>query len=398
MTPRLAIVTSEYQGVTSYTGGIGGQYAGIAPALVSAGVDVTVVTQAPTAPSRIEEKEGVRLVLVAGRARGWREPIRWLRAADRAIQASGPYDAVLAPEYTGAAALLARRRDAPPVVTHLHTSLRQIADISAWPRRQRFAPVVVVQRLLERYQTERSSGLLSPTEALTKWTSQQWRLDGIPVATVPNAVKVDEVRRLLEASPPEGFPATRPVVAFAGRLEHRKGVDVLVEAMRSVWQRRPEVELVLIGGEDPPGAAAALRERAGAHGARVHALGARPRAEMLAGLAAADVVALPSRWENFSIVALEAMALGKPIVASSVGGFPEFLADGSSASLVRPEDPQALADAIERLLADPAAAQRLGDAAQDAARGYDVAAVAARYVMGIEEVTGRRVAPRGPRR
>jgi len=75
-----------------------------------------------------------------------------------------------------------------------------------------------------------------------------------------------------------------------------------------------------------------------------------------------DLLVLPSLWEGFGLVLLEAMAAGRPVVASAVGPIPEVVADGETGLLVPPEDPAALADAIVRVLLDADLAARLGGA------------------------------------
>jgi glycosyltransferase involved in cell wall biosynthesis len=107
-----------------------------------------------------------------------------------------------------------------------------------------------------------------------------------------------------------------------------------------------------------------LRDQARALGldGAVRFLGAVPEAWRL--LPHFDVFALPSRWEGMSNGLLEAMAAGRPIVATTAGGNPELITDGETGLLVPPEDPGALAAAIARLVRDPALARRLGDAAR----------------------------------
>ena len=93
-----------------------------------------------------------------------------------------------------------------------------------------------------------------------------------------------------------------------------------------------------------------------------------PRPELLARLQRASLVVVPSFMESCPYSLIEAMALGKPIVASSVPGIRDMVVDGESALLVPPGDPKALASAMERILADEALGHRIGAAAADRAR------------------------------
>jgi glycosyltransferase involved in cell wall biosynthesis len=90
-----------------------------------------------------------------------------------------------------------------------------------------------------------------------------------------------------------------------------------------------------------------------------------PRAELEPLLAGAAVVAVPSRREGFGLVAAEAMAHGKPVVASAVGGLLDLVVDGETGLLVPPGDVEALRAALERLLGDPELRRRLGAAGRD---------------------------------
>lgn len=140
----------------------------------------------------------------------------------------------------------------------------------------------------------------------------------------------------------------------AGRLAAEKGVDVAIDAAR----RLPDHRLVICGtGPDE----APLRQRAGAL-ANVVFLGHLPRPELLQRIREAGAVAVPSRWhENFPYAVLEAQAEGRAVVASRMGGIPEQVSPGIDGELVPPDDPEALAAAIGRLLTTPSLAMQLGD-------------------------------------
>jgi glycosyltransferase involved in cell wall biosynthesis len=144
-------------------------------------------------------------------------------------------------------------------------------------------------------------------------------------------------------------PAERLVLA-AGRHEHQKGLDILIEAFPEVLKRVPEARLMIAGreGNKTPllRELIAMRKLEG----RVTLLGRRDDVPDL--LAAADVFVLPSRWEGFPGVVVEAMALEAPIVATDLSGVREAAGD-TGADLVPSEDRGALSDAIVRALKDP---------------------------------------------
>lgn len=175
-------------------------------------------------------------------------------------------------------------------------------------------------------------------------------------------------------------------------LVRRKGIDVLLDALALLRDGQEEGPIVLIAGEGEE--RATLEERARRHGlARVRFLGLRDdKAELLA---ACDALVLPSRREGLGVAALEAMACGRPVLASRVGGLAETVRDGETGLLVAPEDPDALAEAIARLLGDVALRERLGAAGPArVAKGHLPEQMTASYEKLYLEVLGGRGAPR----
>jgi glycosyltransferase involved in cell wall biosynthesis len=171
-----------------------------------------------------------------------------------------------------------------------------------------------------------------------------------------------------------GAAAGEMLVLGLGRLVEKKGFTHLVEAAR----RAPGVRVAIAGDGDLRGA---LEARIGS--APVRMVGALDRDAVAAALAAADVVAVPSvvdsagNVDGLPNVLLEAMAAGRAVVASRVAGIPDVATDGVDAVLVPPGDAAALAEALGRLRSDRALRERLGRAAQAAARerlGWDRAA------------------------
>ena len=147
------------------------------------------------------------------------------------------------------------------------------------------------------------------------------------------------------------------MVLAIGRLHRQKGFDVLVAAAGLVAGTAPAV-VFAIAGEGPM--RAQLETLIAQAAVDVRLLG--DRADISELVHAADLVVMPSRWEGWSLAAAEVLGAGRPFIASAVGGLPELVGDGGV--LVAAEDPQALADAIRRVLADPAAAARLAAAAR----------------------------------
>jgi glycogen(starch) synthase len=148
---------------------------------------------------------------------------------------------------------------------------------------------------------------------------------------------------------------------YVGRLDERKGLDTAVDALA----RLPvEATLTVVGGGDPS-ERARLDRQAEAAGVtdRVRFDGPRDREGLAAAYAAADAVVFPARWEEpWGLVPLEAMAVGRPVLATARGGSAEYLRDGENALLFKPSDSDALAAAIRRLAGDGALRSRLREA------------------------------------
>jgi glycosyltransferase involved in cell wall biosynthesis len=161
------------------------------------------------------------------------------------------------------------------------------------------------------------------------------------VRVIPSGVELPE-RVGIEADPAE--------VLYAGRLSPEKGVLELLEATEGLN--------LVVAGDGP------LRDRIPS------ASGFVSHDELEQLYARAAVVACPSRREGFGVVCLEAMAHGRPVVATRVGGLLDLVVDGETGIVVPPRDPAALRSALERLLADPDLRRKLGSAGRDRARTH----------------------------
>ncbi len=166
-----------------------------------------------------------------------------------------------------------------------------------------------------------------------------------------------------------GVDPSRPSVIFVGRITRQKGVPVLLRAAANL---DPAAQLVLCAGQpDTPELAAEVESlvadlRAARSGV-IWIPEMLPKRAVIQLLTHATVFACPSLYEPLGIVNLEAMACGTAVVASAVGGIPEVVSDGETGLLVPPDDTEALADALNSLLRDPARAAALGRAGRERA-------------------------------
>jgi phosphatidyl-myo-inositol alpha-mannosyltransferase len=203
---------------------------------------------------------------------------------------------------------------------------------------------------------------------------------------VPNGIDVERFRT--PRPRPPGFEPGAAHVLYVGRLEPRKGVEVLVRAMAEVQRRQPQARLTIAGDGPDRGRLADIARQAGVH---VRFAGAVTDDALPAYFQAADVVCSPALGgESFGIVLLEAMASGCAVVASRIEGYEALVGARACARLVPPGAPMPLADAICDILADAALRRRLGEAGAAAAREYDWPAVASRLTAIYGRVLGAR--------
>ena len=183
-----------------------------------------------------------------------------------------------------------------------------------------------------------------------------------------------------EAKARIGIPIQDKNILFAGRIEPLKGIDTLLVAISMIQECMPEavknVCVAIIGGDpwadDPEPEMARLqqlREKLRIHDL-VTFLGGKDQAALPNYYAAAEMVVVPSHYESFGMVALEAMAMGRPVIASEVGGLAFLVQDNETGFHVPSRDPEALAEKIYTLLSDPACGERLGANARRHAERY----------------------------
>lgn len=202
---------------------------------------------------------------------------------------------------------------------------------------------------------ERSSDVVVAIAPAATRVLVEHGLDPAKSATVLNAVE-PVPKRGRDAIRAEFGVADAELVVTVGRYAEEKNHALLVEALALLAGRRPRLRALLVGvGE--------LEEELKA---QVRRLGlddvvaiTGERADAIDITAAADVFALSSDWEGLPLAVLEALALGTPVVSTDVGGISDAVRDGETGLLVPPRDPEALAAALERVLADRELAERL---------------------------------------
>jgi glycosyltransferase involved in cell wall biosynthesis len=208
---------------------------------------------------------------------------------------------------------------------------------------------------------------------------------GLPTALVPNAVELAPGERAEREGGRGAF-----VVGFLGRLAPEKGLPELVRAVARLRARGVDARLV-VGG---PGDAAAVQRLVDEAGLKPHAQVTGPVRDVAAFLEGCDAVVSSSRSEGSPNVLLEAMALGRPVVATAVGGTPELVRHEVDGLLVPPGAPEAMASALERVARDEALRRRLGAAGRARAHGFSAAASARALATVLRAVVAGAAAAR----
>jgi spore coat protein SA len=338
-----------------------------------------------------------------------------LRPAERPLFASPAYQASYHLE------LLRALRVEPPDIVHLYT----FAQLVPLVRRACPASLVVLHLLDEMLShlapamTRRRLRRADLVLGCSDFISQRIR-DAFPevadrTQTIYNGV---DLERFVPAEPRRPGDESLRVLSV-GRISPEKGTHVLVEAFATVAGRRPGIELDVVGGEgvlpaemlasmdDPVVRSFARHRRSDGYLAEIQARvpgelrsrvrfhGTVPHADVPAFYRQADLLVFPSLSEAFGKPLVEAMATSLPVIATRVGGIPEVVAEGETGVLVPPHDAAALAEAVERLAADPDLRRRLGAAGRARAErlfSYD------RIAAELEQVYESLMRARAPRR
>jgi glycosyltransferase involved in cell wall biosynthesis len=263
-----------------------------------------------------------------------------------------------------------------------------LAGVAAWPRR---IPVVRVKALEETRRNLRNLFIYRVLLAAVVSVSTPVQ-DGLRELHIP-AERLRIIHNGVDIVPPPidraaarthyGAGTSDFVVAYIGRLVREKGVDLLPETTAHLRGAGVPVRLFIAGEGNLRSEieAACDRHNLGDH---VHFLGFVD--DPLPLLAAADAAVMPSRTEAFPVAALEALALGTPLVACRAGGLTEIITDEETGLLVEPENPAAIAAALRRVYQEPELAQRLREQGRRHAGDFSRAVMIARYEELIREL------------
>ncbi len=262
------------------------------------------------------------------------------------------FDVVEFPEL-GADGLIYALRHRFPLVAHLHSPLAILGKY--WGSPDNFDYRVGCE--LERWSVDHADVVTSPSRLMLQEVARLGWLRGVRSEVVPNPVDYTTWQNVGPAS------QTKPVILFVGRLESLKAPDVILKAVSYLRRYGLHVQVVLVGGR-------ASHSKGDQYAERFHRLAESiggcefldfiPRRELPALMERVRVVVIPSKFESYSMVAVEAMASARPVVATTTTGVAEFMREHGAGQVVPPGDPEALGEVLRPLLQDPEYAAEVG--------------------------------------
>lgn len=232
-----------------------------------------------------------------------------------------------------------------------------------------------------------ADAVVTPGRGLARWLAEE---AGLAARAIPDPISLEPLLRTPSGSDRRelraglGVPDGVFAAVAVGRLEEAKGTWDLVAAAEAL-EATGEAFVLVLAGRGKPAFEEALDERIGDAGLEGRILRVGWRADVAEWLPALDAVVAPGRREALPRAIVEGMAAGLPVVAAADGGGAEVIADGESGLLVPPADPEAIVDALRRLMAEPALGRELGRAARERARSTFEAGAATRAMATVYE-------------
>ncbi|MFX0133255.1 MAG: glycosyltransferase family 4 protein [Candidatus Hodarchaeota archaeon] len=272
-----------------------------------------------------------------------------------------------------------------PLVTRLATPFYLLEELNG---KMFFGPRPLFN-WMEKKQTLNSNGIFSSTTALAKNVVSKWKIDPSVVEVIPNSVDLSRVKRLGSNMPLPDALQNIDYLVYFGRLEERKGVCVLAAALPSVLERFPHLYMVFVGA-DFGYRGSPMRDyifkRAKKNKNKIIFFDNLPHEELFPIVKSARIVILPSLWEAFGFVCVEAMALGRPVIATSGSGFEEIIENNISGYLIEPGNSELLAQKIINCLRNEVELRRISIGARERAQDFEVSNVAHKLLAYYEKI------------
>lgn len=330
------------------SGGIGTYLSTLASGLTANGHDVTIVS--PTIATRAGATyDIVKIEPSVNRERRRLDLAKAFHDAVLDIHRRRPVDVVEATDYgiEGLVCLGSSDMEAAriAVVVRTHTPDSLVCELNG---EVRLADSPSVHACEGRY-FRAAAHLSSPSMAMARELNRRWGVPADRITVMPNPVEVPPLPDTSSAASPAARPGGRCRLTFLGRLERRKGARVLAEALAMTMADHAGLEVQFVGADTRTADGSygrGLRKMLAPWQERVTFTGFLDDRRRSGSLMASDVVCTPSLWENFPYACLEALAAGRPVIATCGSGFDEIVEDGVDGILVPPGDAEALAMAI----------------------------------------------------
>jgi D-inositol-3-phosphate glycosyltransferase len=260
-----------------------------------------------------------------------------------------------------------------PIIQMFHTLGEMKNRVAQSPAEQESTRRIQVEGQIMRF----ADRLIAATPLEKAQMSWLYGADADKISVVPAGVDLSLFRPISRerAKTAIGIPCQHHMILFVGRIQPLKGIDTLMRAMKRVIDQYPDLKndlcVAIIGGDPNPDSELELAEFERLRQLRaelgigdlVTFLGAKDQDTLADYYSAADMVVVPSHYESFGMVALEAMACGTPVIGSDVGGLSFSIEHGFNGYLVPGKDPDALADKMALLLRRPRLRDHLGEQA-----------------------------------
>lgn len=393
---HICIVTKEFPPFTG-NGGVGTLYYHLASELLLMGHRVSIIT--PSGEDNVHSQGRFSIYFskmqpgawVNGLDGGFTTNLMWSVSAFHALSElhkKRPIDVVdsaLWDTETLAISLLPSS-SRPPVVLRLVTPYPVSSRINGWSVPDNVTALFVEA---ERTLLSRANAVIPISESIAKTVETEhgvrrdvrWQMAHCGIAYWPyfDVEKGYSEFQEFEKIPREALESSKLVV-FVGRLERRKGIDLLMQSAQRILEADSDARL-LIAGRDPEGWAQRVSEFLSKETAdRIYFLGEVSDATRDKLLARAHCLVFPSRYESFGLVPLEAFVHGTPVIASRSGAIPEVVTHDFCGLLFEPESAESLADSVIRTLLEPGLRTRLSDGARTQIRRFSSRASAIRAV------------------
>jgi glycosyltransferase involved in cell wall biosynthesis len=240
-------------------------------------------------------------------------------------------------------------RNKPPLVIKLHTPEGIVYKLNRQPITKEWQLI----EYLEEWWISRAHRLIGLSKSVVKLTQTHYRIRFNNIPIVSNPIDINLFK-------PANFLNNKGYILYVGRLEYRKGVHVLLRAIPSILKKFPQVKFIFIGSDC--GMKDYLLGKIAGYGIKdfIEFIDQISRRDLISYYQQSTLCVVPSLWENHPYVILEAMACGKPVIATDVGGIPEIIKDRINGILVPPGSVLSLADSITELLSDKKLQEILG--------------------------------------